>query len=343
MSLATRCTACGTIFRVVQDQLKVSEGWVRCGRCHEVFNALEGLFDLEREAPPQRTVQQKATASESGAEASASPSSPSTAAGKQEWDSTQAQQSSDYPEEDDLPSTHEDDALDSRFLRRESAIAEARESGHADFADAQFPSELPEESAGEPELPPSPSPAGLAYKSRSGELQLAPNFVRHADRAARWKSPRVRVLLSLLLLLLVGMLAGQIAYQWRDLLAAELPASRPYLARLCDELGCRLQAPRRVDDLAVESSALTKVNGSGEVYRLSVVLRNRGRFGVALPAVELSLTDANGALLVRRALSPADFRAKETELAAGAEAPLQLLLTVPDQQVAGYTVEIFYP
>ena len=47
MSLATRCTACGTVFRVVQDQLKVSEGWVRCGRCDEVFNALEGLFDLE--------------------------------------------------------------------------------------------------------------------------------------------------------------------------------------------------------------------------------------------------------------------------------------------------------
>jgi predicted Zn finger-like uncharacterized protein len=52
MSLATRCTACGTVFRVVQDQLKVSEGWVRCGRCDEVFNALEGLFDLEREPPP---------------------------------------------------------------------------------------------------------------------------------------------------------------------------------------------------------------------------------------------------------------------------------------------------
>src|SRR5687768_17895524 len=52
MSLATRCSVCGTVFRVVQDQLKVSEGWVRCGRCEQVFNALEGLFDLEREAPP---------------------------------------------------------------------------------------------------------------------------------------------------------------------------------------------------------------------------------------------------------------------------------------------------
>lgn len=56
MSLATRCTHCGTIFKVVQDQLKVSEGWVRCGRCHEVFNALPALFDLDTEAPPPRQV-----------------------------------------------------------------------------------------------------------------------------------------------------------------------------------------------------------------------------------------------------------------------------------------------
>lgn len=54
MSLATRCTHCGTIFKVVQDQLKVSEGWVRCGRCTEVFNALPTLFDLDKEPPPPR-------------------------------------------------------------------------------------------------------------------------------------------------------------------------------------------------------------------------------------------------------------------------------------------------
>ena len=53
MTLATRCTTCGTVFRVVQDQLKVSEGWVRCGRCNEVFSALEGLFDLGRDNPPE--------------------------------------------------------------------------------------------------------------------------------------------------------------------------------------------------------------------------------------------------------------------------------------------------
>jgi predicted Zn finger-like uncharacterized protein len=39
MSLKTRCPACETVFKIVPDQLKVSSGWVRCGRCAEVFDA----------------------------------------------------------------------------------------------------------------------------------------------------------------------------------------------------------------------------------------------------------------------------------------------------------------
>lgn len=54
MSLATRCPHCSTIFKVVQDQLKMSGGWVRCGRCSQPFNALETLFDMAHEAPPPR-------------------------------------------------------------------------------------------------------------------------------------------------------------------------------------------------------------------------------------------------------------------------------------------------
>ena len=64
MSLATRCPACSTTFKVVQDQLKISEGWVRCGHCQEVFNALHSLFDLHPpvpEQPPETPLRQRAT------------------------------------------------------------------------------------------------------------------------------------------------------------------------------------------------------------------------------------------------------------------------------------------
>lgn len=41
--MVTRCPACGTRFRVVPDQLRVSQGWVRCGQCAEVFDAAAQL------------------------------------------------------------------------------------------------------------------------------------------------------------------------------------------------------------------------------------------------------------------------------------------------------------
>jgi predicted Zn finger-like uncharacterized protein len=45
MTLAARCPSCRTAFRVVRDQLRVGEGWVRCGRCAAVFDATQTLFE----------------------------------------------------------------------------------------------------------------------------------------------------------------------------------------------------------------------------------------------------------------------------------------------------------
>ncbi|MBL0945590.1 MAG: zinc-ribbon domain-containing protein, partial [Hydrogenophaga sp.] len=53
MSFTTRCPACGTVFRVVADQLKISDGWVRCGHCSDVFDA---TIHLQPWTPPARPV-----------------------------------------------------------------------------------------------------------------------------------------------------------------------------------------------------------------------------------------------------------------------------------------------
>lgn len=39
MSQTTRCPSCATLFKVVADQLRISDGWVRCGQCKQVFDA----------------------------------------------------------------------------------------------------------------------------------------------------------------------------------------------------------------------------------------------------------------------------------------------------------------
>ena len=56
MSLITRCPGCETSFKVVPDQLRLSEGWVRCGQCDLVFDAALHMQAPENEAPPVADV-----------------------------------------------------------------------------------------------------------------------------------------------------------------------------------------------------------------------------------------------------------------------------------------------
>ncbi|WP_431108252.1 zinc-ribbon and DUF3426 domain-containing protein [Variovorax paradoxus] len=51
MSLVTRCPACATTFKVVRDQLRISDGWVRCGRCSNVFDATLDLHEAPDGVP----------------------------------------------------------------------------------------------------------------------------------------------------------------------------------------------------------------------------------------------------------------------------------------------------
>ena len=64
MSLVTRCTFCGTLFKVVADQLKISEGWVRCGQCATVFDAQANLVQISEQAPANKPASPSQPAAE---------------------------------------------------------------------------------------------------------------------------------------------------------------------------------------------------------------------------------------------------------------------------------------
>ena len=194
-----------------------------------------------------------------------------------------------------------------------------------------------------PENPGAGEEGGNAVASDSAPLESAvqPGFLRRAERRARWQSRPARMALGAAAVLALLLLAGQVAHQQRDTLAADWPGSRPALLAWCQLADCTLQAPRRIDEIRVESAALTRASGA-ETYVLSVALRSRSRVALMVPSVELSLTDSSGRLLTRRAVAPRDFRAAET-IAAGSELSMQALLGTGSARVAGYTVEIFYP
>lgn len=373
MSLATRCTACGTIFRVVQDQLRVSEGWVRCGRCAEVFDAREQLFDIDQELPPPWPTAPaplpeadpppppsfELAATTDDAAVAMPPHEATTWVVPREFEQDEEPQS--------LAPDHDEPALP-RFASSDAPLTERREPYWAETASTPEPEPQPEPELPEPDPEPEPSPpkfidaqsdsgpdvlvdsrlAALAAEvaahapAPAEQAQIEASFLRQAASTARWQRPRVRFALALAALLLLSLLLLQLGLHFRNAIAALYPPSVPLLHSLCRAADCELQPWQRIDALAVENSGLTQA-GSGNTYKLSMQLRNKAPYALALPWVDLSLSDASGALVARRMLKPTDFNLSQLSMKGDSEQQLHLVFGTGKHRVSGYSVEIFYP
>ena len=369
MSLATRCTSCGTVFRVVQDQLKVSEGWVRCGRCDAVFNALEGLFDLGRDAPPDWDGDPALAA---GKAPGGEPADIDVAAdGDGDGDVDRRRIAPDphphpppadagpgasVPASDDrglsssfpstAPAAFQDllaDPIDAHLFRKRGPVVEAKvdERDRLEFSDARFDSDLFAENSAGDEVDPERGAERRAPSCRSRAPMGSPTSC--AAPSARLAGTAVRRALALIGLAAIAalVLLLQVGHHFRDTAAARWPAVRPILAGWCGVADCNLEAPRRIDEVTVDSTALTRAIGL-DAFVLSVTLKSRSALPLAMPSVDLTLTDGNGRLVARRALAPRDFGAASV-IQPGAEAALQVMLNAGSARVTGYTVEIFYP
>lgn len=322
MSMITGCPACGTQFRVVPDQLKISEGWVRCGHCSEVFDATAHLQDesapaglaVPHDKPPPGTP----TAVQ--ADGAGVPAAPPVAA-----------------EDPDEPAPFEP------FLPSGTPPDPAR-------TQAEEPGYLPSmgflrADAGASVLP----TGGLDPTDFADDEDDAPlddvSFVREARRKAFWRRPATRVVLVLLALVLSALLALQAAVHERDRLAAAEPRMRPLLEGLCVPLGCRVGPPRRIDAIAIDSSGFTKVRADS--YRLTFSLKNRAAQPVAIPALELTLTDTQDQAVIRRVLTARELGATSETIAPAAQwsGAASLVLDVPGNgsRIAGYRLLAFYP
>lgn len=338
------------MFRVVQDQLKVSEGWVRCGRCETVFNAQERLFDLDHDAPPPWHPPEAQPAPE-----------PISAEGH-----------NDLPPEVYLGADNSPPSVESTDLLADPAAWDAPEPAMAaatdePIADAEpvfaevaiAPSEEPHDTGTARESDAAGPPADLpAPADDAPSDDVTPEFLRQARRKERWQQPAVRGLLGVLVVASTLLLAGQVIHHHRQLIAARYPSTVPWLERFCALAQCRIGTLQRIADVSIETTALTQVPepavaadeaasapsaADAHLLRLAITLRNRGEWPIAMPDVDLSLTGSDGELVARRSLSPHDFGVADPQLLPGQDLPLSLRFRVASGRVSGYTVEVFYP
>jgi len=341
------------MFKVVPDQLRISEGWVRCGKCSEVFDAARNLQVL---AVPPRTpalrpeptmvLQEPKLAEPSVARVAQEPA--------QAPKKTQEPVSPRGPAEVDRSSINQADGLElepgpfppnpgrpvtaSSLLTRREHWTTPPPPEDVDALNSIF---FPEPSAAQSSV--QHSPTGVAH-SQESVLDEDVSFVREARRKAHWRRPLVRLALTVLAFLLVGGLVLQVGLHERDRLASLYPGLKPWVVQVCEVLRCKLEVPRQIESIVIDNSSFTRVRG--DLFRLGFVVRNTSGVEIAAPAVELTLTDMQEKPVIRRVLQPAELGAGPV-LAPRGEWSASLNLSVgaggDNIRVAGYRLLAFYP
>ncbi|PZO13590.1 MAG: hypothetical protein DCF26_16545 [Burkholderiales bacterium] len=328
MSFTTRCPACGTTFRIVADQLKISEGWVRCGHCADVFDATLYLEPWVPGTP--------APASPDRPTEPALPQAELTIASDPQEDELVTRPPALLP--DDVQKAPPEDADFGTELQRFAAAKAVAEAAAAVADKAQR------------QVPTSKTPSGSVPLTDPDtdevrvEPPAVPGFVRQAQQRAFWQSPGVRAGLFLVVVLLGALLAGQWALHERDRLAAWEPRLLPLLQQACAPLGCTVGPVRNIDAILIDSSAL--VRRLGNFHSFDLVLKNTADMALALPALELSLTDTRDQVISRRVFLPEEWPDAPAVVPANSSlnVSFRLALSVGEATpMAGYRALVFYP
>jgi hypothetical protein len=299
------------MFQVETDQLKVSDGWVRCGHCDGVFDA-SAHFQIAPvptapeipdvpELPATPDVQFQDAPLQAGF-AEAVPAIPAALAALESLPVNMAPPPAPLPASAPaLPGAAADappaDAALSSYLSIPQVLDEAEE-----LPPVSAPSDSDARLALYGREPKGPSKADVAARRKSDV-----SFVKTARQRARRSQPLYRALAVLLsLTLLTALLVQGLVYQ-RVELAARYPALLPMLQSLCQPLNCQINPPRVIEAIEIDSSSFTQTGP--ETYRLNFVVKNNRPAAVAMPAIEVTLTGAGDKVLVSKTVLPAEFGA----------------------------------
>jgi predicted Zn finger-like uncharacterized protein len=353
MALATRCPNCRTLFRISAEQLRAHNGMVRCGACRQVFNAMAHLDYLDPSSAPGGATEGKPGGVGVTAGAVAEKAARAAVAGG--------------------AVASRGGALVAAGAAAGSAVAAGGASGgHSGAASVRTAGRAPVEAERSiavapvrPRPAPIPDPEGerdeepleksvnTIFAVPPGEEEEFPDeaagdepvFLRQvpAERlrrraAAGWAAGSLLAIALLVQALLL----------YRAEIAAQLPDLQPTLAAMCEPFGCTATWPMRPEFLAVVSSELQAIPGTGTL-ELTAVIRNRADYPMALPALELTLTDTFERTIGRRVFMPGEYAvvsatdSRSDALGAGADLTLRLLFQPPAPSVAGFVAYPFYP
>ncbi len=197
------------------------------------------------------------------------------------------------------------------------------------------------------------APEGAAETADMAAARQVDALAAREDRFAPAANPRrgwartgAYVVTIALLVLLV---AAQAAFHFRDAITTFWPVARPAFVRLCGVAGCAVRPLRdaAMSHLSIEASDLQADPAHRGLLILTATLRNRAGWPLAYPHLELTLTDAQDRIVVRRALAPAEYAGGTADLQGGIapneEIAIKVFIDASATSQAGYRLYMFYP
>lgn len=355
MSQITRCPTCATLFKVVPDQLRISEGWVRCGECDEVFDA---ALHLVKDVPPAWRA------------AFLPPDQEMLKAGVSIHASDRANLEEISPLSDEIYRPQGGDFKPKLVLDEERLEPVPEPVLELASKLTAEPKSKPERVSVPPDVVPDmPEPiveAAIPEVHTALDLDLTapltavvqnvPVPTAHPDhqdisflrpkkiRFSLEKSWQRRTLLLLSFALTLS-LSGQIVWHERDRIVALNPALTPWMQAFCRPLNCTLSPLRRTASLVIDSSSFTRIRA--DRYRLNFIVKNKATTALAAPALELTLTDALDQPVLRRVFLTTELGPHAASLAAGEDWSISLAFEVKTNgsadRITGYRLLAFYP
>lgn len=336
MSLITRCPTCSSTFKVEPDQLRVSDGWVRCGHCSEIFDAPANMCE----------------ASEVDAASATGPSSLQP-----------GERPEPAPETDQFPRIQGGAVIDAQWWQNQPSLdmpvpvpvpvpvpaantVSRDESGDATSASIKAVTGALEPPVMTPMTFRATAEEGLPGVASRPNPVFMPGFQKTQPPNERAQS-KPRNWWVVLAVVAFAVLMLQVVFAERDLIAARQPNLKSSLALMCRLAGCEVSEPRQIASITVDGASFSR-EAEGDGYRLYFSLRNSAAMALKMPAVELTLLDTQERPVLRRVLMPDDFGASAS-LPPHAERTASLLLMLSGAEVAtlpaiaGYHVDPFYP
>jgi predicted Zn finger-like uncharacterized protein len=350
-AMFTVCPKCTLTLAVTAPDLRIGQGFVRCGRCSNVFNALLALSEepdaasgivqpaLAQDSSPSLTAP-KPEAPPAQPKPSPPPQARSTPPAPQPARSTPAPSPAPAPTasaartESNLRESRETGTFETIVLEGDG-ILQTEEIVPEEAVDSQIAAVARQLAANQAaaerveEMPPVEEPEPVA-EGVPAEFLLAP-AVRD------WQHLLLHV--AVIVLLVLG-LAAQAIHHWRNQLVMQPLWSAP-LTRMYRALGMPLTPNWDVHAYDVRQLGATADPNGGSTIHVHVSLANHAPHAQPAPILRLTLLDRFGKRVAARDLKPADYLmpSQAALLQAGQRIEAQIAVADPGPDATSFELD----